>query len=1529
MAFSFGNSGNAMLGSAAGAGGLNTGPDLETIQTEALGFLSIAGDAKVRLTSPWPSLPSSTASLLSIASRKGLVAAAGPDQVILATTESVRKAFEAAKNGDSDIRGFEPQLKIPMPMRVSQLYFTADENYLILSAESGGGLAVYEVQSLLQNSTNSAFELSTNGETLRALIPNPAPEKAELCAIVTNNGNLHMANLKEKQISNPLKTQVSCVSWSAKGKQLCAGLADGTVYQMTPEGEGKADIPKPPNMGDCHVSSITWLENNLWLSIHTSNNESQPTSTYHIITRQQPASFTFQKLTDPVEPFDSEKTPHHSILRLRDFKPAIQDLLIVCSTASTDMGILSRSNTPLATDRPAESITGVFTTTEFLDDTRRPTLPMADMDESTAVGVALDLSSKEKVYKPIPSDVELEESPGPLPGFWALTHQGILCSWWVVYNDSIKQGATYSGLTAVDGSGSTSVQTPASAAPAATSASPFSNPGASAFGSSATTSTAFGASSQLGQKASLWGSTGTSAAAPSTGGATFGSSTFGSPSSAAPAFGKPSAIGFGQSSQIGPKSSPWAAAPSGGAGPASTSTFGQSGFASFAKSDNNQSAFGSAVTSSPSAAPSSGGFAGFASQAGQSAFASVTNNNNNTGSVFGSANKSSSPFGSSSNADTAFPPRQDKPSSGGLFGSGPFKLESTFKPDPSAKDDIAKPAAPSGSSLFGNAFGSALTDTANKPTVSTPTTATKDEEMDATEETPQAKSKSSSLFPAHSSPESTTPTSTPAPSKFAGFSTTPASTTSVFGQPSNFGTSGGGGLFGGSKIDTPKSSGGLFGSQQGTPKASGGLFAQTPKQSTYTGIFGQKSEMPKPAEDKSQGIGAPEIKLVEEVPLPPDATSRSAYPIGDSSSSSATSSAPSQPFGASTVFSNPDSAPLPPDFLSTPKAAKPDAPLPPDFTKPSQATDAPLPPDFVNVSKPTAKSQAEDAPLPPDFVKPSKPAGFDAPLPPDPARSKANDAPLPPDFTVPKTRSQQPSMIPSAPESTDDESDLDEDEDEDEDDDGSEGSGIDVAKDLSPSTSGLTPTPGFTPQSSFGGIGGITPASIRQGQEAARPLFGEISRNAPMFPRPTATSPRSPSPVRGAVPNRVIRSDATRSVSAPGMASQILGPKKSPYGASIVSREPAAPADDPFMVQHRRMKARQEAEETQPLVDEEDDEVQKILASDIEGTLTLHEFIAHSNVAPPAKESVPSQVEAVYRDINSMIDTLGLNSRTVTSFIKGNTENSKQGGRTKDDLEISDDWVLCEIDELGEVLDSELYPDLKDGRVRDLDDKLEACQELSREMHRLRAKQEDLKHILTVRTDPDQADVTRSLPLSAEQATQQNELRREFARFSKLLAEAEEALTLLKTRIVSVSSASGKGKGNVPTVEAVFRTITKMTSMVEKRSGDIDMLENQLRKVHIGTTSREGSPMTPQGRRSVMFSPDSTPVRNPRHSFAGSISLGASVRATPPRKKLSGFSREEKGDLMEKRTRRQAVLQKLKGSVEKKGVNVWTMEDVE
>lgn len=191
---------------------------------------------------------------MSIASNKGLVAAAGPNTVVVARTESVRKAFEGSTTGDNNVKPFQPELSLPMPMRISQIAFTADESYLVLAAEVGGGLAVYDVELILQGSTQSAFELPTNGQAVRALIPNPTAEKGELIALVLSDGSLMMANLKTRSFnSGPngkvLKSGVSCVSWSTKGKQLVAGLANGAAYQLTPEGDGKADIPRPPTAG--------------------------------------------------------------------------------------------------------------------------------------------------------------------------------------------------------------------------------------------------------------------------------------------------------------------------------------------------------------------------------------------------------------------------------------------------------------------------------------------------------------------------------------------------------------------------------------------------------------------------------------------------------------------------------------------------------------------------------------------------------------------------------------------------------------------------------------------------------------------------------------------------------------------------------------------------------------------------------------------------------------------------------------------------------------------------------------------------------------------------------------------------------------------------------------------------------------------------------------------------------------------------------------------------------------------------------
>lgn len=669
------------------------------------------------------------------------------------------------------------------------------------------------------------------------------------------------------------------------------------------------------------------------------------------------------------------------------------------------------------------------------------------------------------------------------------------------------------------------------------------------------------------------------------------------------------------------------------------------------------------------------------------------------------------------------------------------------------------------------------------------------------------------------------------------------------------------------------------------------------------GLFGSG---PPKAVEKENVPETPKVKLGSngqgdgETPLPPESTSKATYPLGDSSSSAGTSlqTGPQSPV---------DDAPLPPDFTATLKAAP----------TPKPAEDAPLPPDFLpvpDVSKPAAKSP-EPAPLPPDPVSTPVKATTEKPKTP----GTPEDAPLPPDFVSQKPKTA--ASVPAVPE-PDDESGFSEE------DEGSDGSAVDVAKDLSPSTSGLTHTPGMTPQSSFGGIGGSTFLVSKPGQEAGRSLFGEVGRRGPIFPPPaTSQGPRSPSPVR---PGRPIGLESVRSVSAPGMASQILGNKKpqppSSLGMSILAKGQSE--EDARLVQQRQVRERREAEEAQPLVDEEAEEIQQILDEEVEPTLEIDQFIAHTDVAGPAQKSVPAQVEAVYRDINAMIDTLGLNSRSVQAFVKGHLERPHPEPRTKEDLEIPDDWVLCELEDLSEVVDSELATSLEDCRVRDVEEKKDECSELTRNVSRLRARQNDLELMLT-RFDPEQAEAMRNMPLSAEQSAQQTDLRREFARFSKVLVEAEEAVTLLKTRIASASGSSGRGP-QPPTVEAVMRTIAKMTSMVEKRSGDVDVLENQMRRLRASSVaSREGTPMsprTPSKRTSALNESVVGTPRSFRNSLTASPFKGVS---TPPRKKISGFSDEEKRGLMEKRAKKLAMLGKLKGKVEEKGVAVWTMDEVE
>ncbi|KFZ23130.1 hypothetical protein V502_02392 [Pseudogymnoascus sp. VKM F-4520 (FW-2644)] len=1481
MAFSFGNASQT----ASSSGQAQTGPDLLDIQTEALGFLAIAGEAKLQLLpSPWPAanLPPSTSSLMSVAPKRGLVAAAGPDCVILATTESIRKAYEGPRIGESHTRPFQAQLTLPMPMRLSQVTFTADETYLILSAEVGGGLAVYEVQNLMNGSQTSSFEMSTNSAPLRAAVPNPTPEKGELLAIVTMDGKLMVANLKERNFISGatgqiLKEGVSCISWSAKGKQLVAGLIDGSAFQMTPEGVAKAQIPRPPDVDPgYHVSSITWLENDVFMMVHNPSNidsNNAPTSLFHLVTRlPKSTEHIFQKLADPAPNFGLNRSPpYHFLLRLRDFPPNLRDLIIVSSTASTDIGLFTRSAVPLVSDKPADKVTDVFTMTEMSDDSRRAQLPVNEaMEDTSPIGAILDLSSRESVPRPIPSD-EMDESRTPLPALLVLNNEGVLASWWVVYSESVRQGTSYPGLVAAAASQPGGAMQPLSSGQNVPSVPAFnqtfgspSNVG-SAFGTTNKPASSFGSGATFGgqpNKPSGWPNASSGPVA--TTGAAFGAPSFGTPATPAfsgPKFGTPTfgnaaspaagGVAFGNSALPGSRPSPWSAAGSG----APATTFGQpsglgvAGTPGLGNAKPSGSVFGSGASSVTSA---TGGFASFASNGG---FAAVGTSQKEQGNIFATKSDSTSFSLSPKTADSTSSFGYNGGSAaaplGSAFGSQGFTLGSTFKPDSSRKDDSQGTEKAGSGSFFGGGFGKALGEAQASPIISSPE-ATMDDTTDLGQE----------------------PTVVPKDTV-----TEPISTTEQ-GRGQLLGT--------GSAIAAPK-----FQFPTAQPKAIG-LGELAPKSTNDTA---PSSQIPS-STGFSFGtpVGTTESK---------DTTrhTKESAPVS-ASIQSASQDADRKP----RLQSSDNISPNIPARAERPSVIAPqESQQIGDAHAPAKGQlDAPLPPDFINVSKPPATQTL-------NVDKPQQ------------SKSLSFQADLPPPLHVPFSPGEGPSS---------DYSDVG---DQSYSDDG-EKSGEDSANEI---TDAGGNTPGLTPEGSFDrpnytnrGNAPFATGPLGGHQPPSRSLFGEIgNRITPVLAPPKPGSPRSPSPIRSSVPTRLLgRPDASRSVSAPIAASKLLGAHAAPISSNAFGNAGEFGEEEA----RRRTEAskKKEAEESQALVDIEDDRMQDFLSRDVEGTTRLDEFVAHQDYVGGAdKDSIPFQVEAVYRDINSMIDTLGVNSHTVKSFTKGHTEHYKDAGRERADLEGDETWCLGEIENLSSIIEKDLSKELQQGCIKDVENKLQLCSNFVKELVKLRTRTEDALIVITSSRDQDHSNINKSQPLTAEQIAQQHDLRKDLANFQKLLGDAEEELILLRANISSFTGSGGKS-GPGPTTEAVMRTIVKMTAMAEKRSGDVDVIENQMRRLRFSSVtsndrnSPEGSPFAsptkPAKRHTTAFTKSArpfTPDGTQRGPRALHMSLSSSTRSqnqsTPPRKKLQGFTEEDKSTIKCSFSNKKEVTDRLKVALER------------
>ena len=1182
------------------------------------------------------------------------------------------------------------------------------------------------------------------------------------------------------------------------------------------------------------VSSISWLENDVFLVAHTpsaSEGDLPPATTYHIITRQPP-SVIFQKLPEPCAPFGLNRSPPFQFMqRLKNFPPNLTDAIIVASTVSVDVGFITRSKTPLSSDFPAERVSNVFTTTMMADDSRRAQLPMTeDLTDTSAIGVGLDLSSKDKVLRPLPKE-EHDTSPGPLPALMILNHEGILSTWWIVYAESIRQGTSFPGLAAI------ATSQPQQQATASPFGAPLNKPAAPAFGAASTPGSGFGGPSPFGKASSPWVASTPTPATTQTGGATFGQPSFGS---STPLGAASQGAAFGAAGGLGSRPSPWGT-PS-GAPPFGSPTSVVANRSPFAPGSAS-SVLGSNVSSS-SQFPTSGGFASFASK--PSGFLT----NNNTESALGKTPAALS-FGSNTGTDTSFAvtPNKDTGPSNDVLGGGTFQLGSTFKGDGSAANDGPRPSSDKLDAVSRGFFGD-LGET--RKDAGTPQI--KDADMDDDDENAPAKTSTSSP---ESEKEVTTPVAKPAPPKFQ--------------WPS-----------------APPSMGGLFSTQAQSKITPAAVENSEPASTT----FGKPSPIPKPAtttpEDtpkKPEQAALPSIETSPRIKEEPHSDEDDISPLNE------TEAAPPEGY----------------DTSDTPTASKgQDPPLPPEST--SKTTYAP------GDSSSSSKS-SDDAPLPPDFL---------------PAKSKLKE--------VESAQEQQPAL----PSEEDDEGSFEEGGDSGDDAEGSdegreglddEGSGVDVAQEFSPTDHDKSPQ--VTPESSFGTAidktppGGLFSRITRpQDGQKVKTLFGEVGKaSVPYLPPPKQQeSPRSPSPVRASrVLGDSLRPETGRSVSAPGPF-KALDTRKQKLSQLAVPSKPQPSAQELRKQEQERLAAQQAkraAEEEQDLSDREDERVREELATEVIPTKTLDPFLAHQDyIGDIDKPGIPGQIERVYRDINSMIDTLGLNARSLKAFVKGHEQLYKDGGRERADLE-DDDWCLIEIAELKKIED-DISEQLAQGKTQDVPGKLNECRELRKGVTALRAKGNDIGRIIDTKSDPNAIESARSAPLRLDQANQQYELRKKVTRFQKLLAEAEENVTMLRAQLASREGSNGRGPPlKQPTVEAVTNTIMKMTSIVEKKSLDIDVLETQMRHLRFSSaasqSSREGSPFTPMSSRKKANSKLGASVLQNGRSHSPEFSR--SVRGSPA-KSVTEIPPEEIQLYRERARRRREVNEIMREAFSKTGPRI-------
>lgn len=205
------------------------------------------------LPTPWPAdnLPPSSATLLSVSSKLGLIAAAGPDALIIASTEKVRKSFQEQAGEGDVVSNFTPDATIPLGSpALRHVAFSSGGDFLVVSAEGEGGLAIFDVQSVMGGRKSPEAQLPTEKVPIRTLVPNPVPEMEHFMAMVLDTGKLCLVDVAEQQSNTLREGGATCVTWSSRGKAVAAGLKDGSTAVYMNDGKQLGTIPRPESLDD-------------------------------------------------------------------------------------------------------------------------------------------------------------------------------------------------------------------------------------------------------------------------------------------------------------------------------------------------------------------------------------------------------------------------------------------------------------------------------------------------------------------------------------------------------------------------------------------------------------------------------------------------------------------------------------------------------------------------------------------------------------------------------------------------------------------------------------------------------------------------------------------------------------------------------------------------------------------------------------------------------------------------------------------------------------------------------------------------------------------------------------------------------------------------------------------------------------------------------------------------------------------------------------------------------------------------------